>query len=170
MAQYATSSQFAEFGLPPAALDGFLGSVDDHLTMASGVFDSYARGRYSVPLAGPGPYPTEVVAAVCAIAAYTIMMARGFDPSSGADQNIRERYTDMIGRPGQKGWLQQLAGGIVNLDLAVDATSGVHDGAPIVRTGRRGGRYGAGCCAQYRDSDCDTRGGRYDFWGNGRCL
>jgi hypothetical protein len=97
------------------------------------------------------------------------MMSRGFDPSSGADQNVRERYTDMIGRPGQKGWLQQLAGGMVNLDLTVDATSGVHDGAPIVRTGRRGGRYGSGCCAQYRDSDCDTRGGRYDFWGLGRC-
>jgi phage gp36-like protein len=168
VAQYATSAQFAEFGLPPAALDGWTGSVDDHLTMASGVFDSYARGRYSVPLAGPGPFPTEVVAAVCALAAYTIMMSRGFDPSSGADQNVRERYLDMLGRPGQKGWLQQLAGGLVNLDLAVDATSGVHDGAPIVR-GRFGGRYSAGSCGQYRDSDCDTRGGRYDFWGLGRC-
>jgi phage gp36-like protein len=169
MAQYATALQFGEFGLPPAALDGFTGSVDDHLTMASGVFDSYARGRYAVPLAGP-TYPTEVIAAVCAIAAYTIMMARGFDPSSGADQNVRERYQDMLGRPGQKGWLQQLAGGMVNLDLASDATSGVHDGAPIVR-GRFGssGRYGAGSCGQYRDSCCDTRGGRYDFWGLGRC-
>jgi phage gp36-like protein len=168
MTQYATSAQFAEFGLPPAALDGFTGSVDDHLAMASGVFDSYARGRYSVPLAGVGPFPTEVVAAVCAIAAYTIMMARGFDPSSGADQNIRERYQDMLGRPGQKGWLQQLAGGMVNLDIAVDATSGAHDGAPIIR-GRYSARWGAGACGQYRDSDCDTRGGRYDFWGNGRC-
>lgn len=162
MAQYASSAQFAIYGLPPAALDGFTGSVDDHLAAASEAFNSYARGRYKVPLTLPAPL--EVVIAVCVLAAYSIVNVRGYDPREGADNNLRTRYEDLVGRQGQKGWLQQLADGKINLDIAADATGGVHDGAPIV-VSRAGRRTGAGGC--YDADDC--RGGRYNFWGNRDC-
>lgn len=169
MAQYASSAQFAIYGLPPAALDGFTGSVDDHLAAASEAFNSYARGRYKVPLTLPAPL--EVVIAVCVLAAYSIVNVRGYDPREGADNNLRTRYEDLVGRQGQKGWLQQLADGKINLDIAADATSGVHDGAPIVasRAARSTGRGYGYCGGQYRDSNCDTRGGRFNFWGNRDC-
>ncbi len=158
---YADATQFESFGLPPAALDGFAGNVLDHLNLASGKVDSYLRGRYKVPLPGPS-YPGEIVEAVCAIAAFTILSARGFDPSSGADQTVRERYLDQVGRPGLKGWLQQLAEGRVNLDIGSDGTPGVNDGAPLVISRATSTRSGSG-----GDFCDDCRGGRYNFWGNG---
>lgn len=154
---YASDAQFDQFGLPPAALDGWAGNKTDHLTLASGKVDSYLRGRYRVPLPGP-TYPGEIVEAVCAIAAFTIIQSRGFDPSSGSDQTVRERYLDQVGRPGLKGWLQQLAEGKVNLDLGADVTPGVHDGGPIVRS------RAASSASAYDDDE--RRGGRYNFWGN----
>lgn len=158
MSQYATEAEFEVLGLPAVALDGFTGSVDDHLTAASGVVDSYLRGRYRLPLAEP--YPQEIITATCVIAAWSILNVRGFDPSAASDVNVRTRYEDIIGRPMQKGWLQQLAAGLINLDLAADASSGHHDGGP--RVSSRGRRSGS--C----DPD-DCRGGRYGFWGNGNC-
>jgi phage gp36-like protein len=164
VAQYASSAQFGVYGLPAAALDGFTGSVDDHLTAASAVVDSYARGRYKVPLTLPAPL--EIVSAVCALAAYSIVNVRGFDPHSGADANLRTRYEDLMGTPlsqrgGQKGWLQQLAAGLVNLDVSADATL-AHDGAPIVASRAARSSSSGACCD-------DARGGRFDFWGNGGC-
>lgn len=158
MSQYATEEQFETLGLPAVALDGFSGSVTDHLVAASGVVDSYLRGRYRLPLTGPD-YPQEIVQATCIIAAWTILNVRGFDPSAAADMAVRTRYEDMIGRPMQKGWLQQLAAGLVNLPLSADASSGHHDGGPRVSS-RGGWRSGAACA-----DDC--RGGRWNFWGNG---
>jgi phage gp36-like protein len=160
VSQYATEAEFEVLGLPAVALDGFTGSVDEHLTAASGVIDSYLRGRYALPLTAP--YPQEIITATCIIAAWTILNQRGFDPHSGSDQNVRTRYEDIMGRPMQKGWLQQLAAGLINLALTADATSGHHDGGPRVRSRRRTSG-GVGAC----DDDC--RGGRSNFWGNGNC-
>jgi phage gp36-like protein len=160
--QYATALQFSALGLPAVALNGFTGDVNDHLLNASGVVDTYLRGRYLLPLVSP--YPQEIINAVCLIAAWTVLNIRGFDPSSGTDVNVRTRYEDMTGRPGQKGWLQQLSSGLVNLDLAADASSGVNDGGPIVASRSRTSRR-VNC---EDDWGLQCRGGRYDFWGN-RC-
>jgi phage gp36-like protein len=160
VSQYATEAQFEVLGLPAPALDGFIGSVDDHLTAASGVVDSYLRGRYRLPLTGPD-YPQEIVTATCILAAWTILNVRGFDPTAASDVNVRTRYEDIMGRPMQKGWLQQLAAGLVNLPLDADASSGHHDGGPRVSSRRRTRAGAGGACSD------DCRGGRYDFWGNG---
>lgn len=131
--QYATQTDFAKHGLPTQALDGFSGDLDQLLVKASAKFNTYARGRYKVPFAVP--YPDEVVEAVCQLAAYSVMTVRGYDPNNEADRAVEDRYRDMVGRPGQKGWLQELASGRVCLAVDADTTPATTEGAPIVITG-----------------------------------
>lgn len=128
--QYATSTDFGKHGLPPQALVGFTGDIDQLLVKASAKFNSYARGRYTVPFATP--YPDEVVEAVCWLAAYNLMTVRGYDPNNEADRAIEDRYRDLTGRPGQKGWLQDLASGRINLAIDADTTPSTSEGGPIV--------------------------------------
>jgi phage gp36-like protein len=132
MSQYAAESDLISLQIPAAALAGITTAgidPDDHLTKASGKVDSYLRGRYRLPLAAP--YPDEIVTAACAIGAYTIMCARGFDPENGTHVNIRMQHDDALA------WLKEVAAGRVNLDLQSDATGGSHDGGPIVRSQSR---------------------------------
>lgn len=126
---YPTEAEFAALGLPAAALDGFAGSVTDHLDSASGIIDSHLRGRYVLPLSQP--YPPEIVQTACKIAAESLISIRGFDPEDGRNRNIRLRYDDAMA------WLKQVAAGEVNLPLESDATPMVHDGGPRVRSRTR---------------------------------
>jgi phage gp36-like protein len=148
VSQYADSDQFERYGLPAVALEdmpvGF--DLDSFLITASGVADSFLRGRYALPIGGTAP--VELTAAVCQIAAYDVLVFRGFDPSSGNDTNVRNRRDDAMA------WLKGISDGKLNLDLGVDDTPGAHDGGPRVRSRRR--RSVDGC-----DDDewCD-------FWGN----
>lgn len=128
--QYATSTDFGKHGLPAAALVGFTGDLDAILTKASAKFNTYARGRYTVPFASP--YPDEVIEAVCWLAAFQVMNVRGYDPNNEADRAIESRYQDLVGRPGQKGWLQDLSSGRVSLAIEADTTPTVSEGGPIV--------------------------------------
>ena len=143
MSQYATTTELANFGLPAAALTGISGTIQDqHLTLASGKVDSYLRGRYTLPLASP--YPDEIKAAVCALAAYTLLKRRGFNPDA-YDSNFRDEYLSTLE------WLDKLSEGKVNLDVAADATPTVHEGRPSV--------YSAGYRYTFGEvEDNETRG------------
>jgi len=149
---YANSTEFAALGLPAVALDGFVGDVDDHLEAASGQIDSYLRGRYRLPLVAP--YPQEIVRVTCALAAYSVLSVRGFDPENGADKNVRMRYEDAVS------WLNQMAEGKVNLPLTADSTPTAHDGGPILRSTNRSSTGGTTGSAY---------GGPCSFWVGGRC-
>jgi|SRR5688572_134319 len=131
MSQYATVSNLTSLVIPALALAGMTAAgivPDDHLTKASGKVDSYLRGRYRLPLTAP--YPDEIIANVCQIAGYTILCARGFDPTNHSDMNIRMQHDDAIR------WLRDVASGLVNLADTADATS-AHDGGPIVSSRNR---------------------------------
>jgi phage gp36-like protein len=131
MSQYPTVSDLQDMGLPPGALEG-VPELEKFLVSASAHVDSYLRGRYSLPLSAP--YPQELIDAALAIAAYRIMFFRGFD-SESQDMLIMDRYQYYTGKQGQKGWLDKLATGLVNLDVNSDATSLIHEGGPIVSSG-----------------------------------
>lgn len=153
--QYATSADFAKYGLPALALDGYVGSIDDLLLEGSAKVDTYMRGRYKTPLASP--FPKEIVKAVCVLAAWDLLTIRGFDMNSAGDTAIRERYNDLCGRPMQPGWLERLSQGRVNLDIAADTTPTKGEGSPIVVSS------GATQCARHNNSwhnpdDC------FRFW------
>jgi len=153
--QYATAGDFGDHGLPPQALDGFAGDLDELLKKASAKFNTYARGRYTVPFAVP--YPDEVIEAVCWLAAYQVMTVRGYDPNNESDRAIEDRYRDLTGRPGQKGWLQDLSSGRVNLAVDADTTPTVGEGAPIIVITSEG----RGGIAEYDRWRFDR-----NFWGN----
>jgi phage gp36-like protein len=141
---YATPQDFTLLGLPMEALDGVSFDVESHLDAATAVVNSYLRGRYKVPLAAP--YPLEITLATAVIAAWNFINVRGFDPENRTDISIRLRYEDtLVGRSGQKSWLQALADGKVNLDVAADQTAMKHEGGPLVRSRRSRDRCGRDC-------------------------
>ena len=144
MSQYASTTNLAQLGLPAAALEGLTTTVqDEHLTKASGKIDSYLRGRYKLPLATPPP--DEIVDACAVIAAYTLLVFRGFNPDA-YDENFRMRYTDLVGDPrvhNSKGWLDKLSAGMVHLDIAADDTPEVSEGRPRASTRKSRGWYDA---------------------------
>lgn len=107
------------------------GVVAMHLETASSRIDSYLRSKHTLPLATP--YPHAIVDACCVLAAYSLMTVRGFNAAE-YDQNFRDRYEDLVGRPGQKGWLELLASGAASLSSTADATPTEDEGGPEVHT------------------------------------
>lgn len=87
----ATLAQLAQYGLPAQALAAIPTPTQQaELDAASDTADSYIRGRGQLPLLMP--YPLDLIRWECWIAAFNIMQTRGYNPSSGADRAIAERY------------------------------------------------------------------------------
>lgn len=128
---YATQADLEALDLPAAALEGVTSAdIDQHLEAASSRVDTYLRGRYALPLGTP--YPPEVISCTTALAAYSLLSRRGFDPQRGTDVNVRRRHEDAVA------WLERLSAGAINIALGADATPSANDGGPIVSS--RGGR------------------------------
>lgn len=123
--QLATLANLADLGLDPKA---FPSSIDDatktqHLVSASGKASSYLAKQYTFPLVSWGD---DVREAVVAIAVYTLMSRRGFNPANPGDQAIVKRYDDAIR------WLEGVAKGLVEPSDIVDATPTEDAGGPLV--------------------------------------
>lgn len=123
---YATPADFAKYGLPSAALDGFGGTSSDYLDAASDDVDTYLRSRHDLPLATP--YPAKIIQVTCELAAYSLLCIRGFDPESPANRVVEDRA--MAARK----WLELLSQGKVNLAVEADATPATYEGGPSVRS------------------------------------
>lgn len=91
---YATPTNLITSGLPATAL-GTLTAAQQQAALdnASAEVDSYLRGRYPLPLQAWG---AEITMATCVIAAYNVMNVRGYNPASGADVNLSDRYLNTI--------------------------------------------------------------------------
>lgn len=99
---YATTDQLYAIGVPAAALaDVSVAYVSIGLQAASSFVDSYLRARYPVPLS---TYAYDITRATCIIAAYDLMVARGYSPDS-VDQELRNRYLDILK------WLEDIRDG-----------------------------------------------------------
>lgn len=144
MSQYPTLEDLQDCGLPPGALED-IPEPEKFLVNASAHVDSYLRGRYALPLSAP--YPQELIDAALAIAVYRIMMFRGFD-SESQDMLIVDRFQYYTGKPGQKGWLDKLSTGQVNLAVTADATPGVVDGGSVIN--QRRANSSVYCCSKPR--------------------
>lgn len=97
MSQYAEISDLLAYGLPSTAL-GTLTTTQQTkaLEQASRKLDSFFAARYgqdAVPLL---VWDTTVTEAVAKIAAYDLLVVRGYNPASSADVNIRIRHDDAM--------------------------------------------------------------------------
>jgi phage gp36-like protein len=127
MSQYASTTDLTNIGLPAQALAGVSFTIQtEHLTKASARIDSYLRAHYTLPLASP--YPDEIVDACAHLAAYTLLVRRGYDPGK-FDATFRLNYEDAIA------YLKDLSAGRAALAVSADTTPTTNEGAPMVLTG-----------------------------------
>jgi phage gp36-like protein len=100
-------------GLPSGALSGVTdASKQAALDAASAYSLGKINGRYKGPLVS---WDSDLTHAVCKIAVYDLLLARGYNPSSGADVNIRLRRNDA------DEWLTSVARGEISPNIVGQA-------------------------------------------------
>lgn len=99
---YATQTDLEQHGYPAAVLAGLdAPTIEAALERASDEADGALRGAgYRTPLA---TWSADLTGAVVAIAAWYLMVRRGFDPEAASDAVFRVRFEDA-----QK-WLSEVA-------------------------------------------------------------
>jgi len=124
MVAYATITDLEDMALPAAALVGVSTEKKNRaLEAASRKADSYFRVEWGVPITNPND---ELKYAVCVIAGWRLMVARGFAPEA-PDSNLRTAYEDAIK------WLERCADGTCKpFDELDDATPGVGESGPLI--------------------------------------
>lgn len=105
MPSYATPDDLASFGLPPGALDGSPINVQQVLDAASSYADSYIGNKYTLPILPfpDGSFDPALKQTVCQIAAWNLMVRRGFNPESAPV--LRSGYEDAVS------WLTRVSKG-----------------------------------------------------------
>ncbi len=90
MSAYAVLSDLYALGLPLVAMGSVSSAVQQKCLDARNEFaDDKLRARYTLPIFTP--YPQSLVQAVCHLAAWDILVIRGYNPQSGADVVIVDR-------------------------------------------------------------------------------
>lgn len=119
MPTYATTADLALYGLNAVALEGVPTATQTAaLDAASSVLDGYFAGQATLPLVTWG---IDVKQRTCEIAAFTILVGRGYNPEAGADQTVKQRADDAIK------WAEHVAAGNVSpqwTDSSASATAG----------------------------------------------
>jgi len=90
MSAYATLTDLYALGLPLVAMGSVsVGTQQRVLDARNDFADDKFRARYRLPLVAP--FPASLVQNVCMLAAWDILMIRGYNPSAAADVNIAAR-------------------------------------------------------------------------------
>ena len=114
MSRYATTTDLTRLGLPSEALSAVPSATqEDSLDAMSAIADGYLASRYALPLSAWGD---DLRAQVSRLAAYDLMVTRGYDPAVGADENLLLRHDHAMR------WLRDVASGAVSPAGIVDAT------------------------------------------------
>lgn len=91
---YASIDDLYRFGLQPLAVQNVpMANLIAELEAASRYADSKMRARYSLPLLA---WDTTITMHVCRIAAYNILVTRGYNPEAGADIAITQRHQESL--------------------------------------------------------------------------
>lgn len=134
-----TDVELLALGIAVDALTGIpLATRDLARRSASGLALSRVKKRHGLPLVEWGD---DLRRAVAHIAAYDLLSARGFNPNTGSDIAVRDRYLEALK------WLTQVAKGEAELVDLVDTTPTVNERGPLVSTSDDGplwGNYGSG--------------------------
>lgn len=90
MVPYATLTHLYAYGLPLVAMGSVLVATQQTILDGRNDYaDDKMRARYRLPL--QTPYPVSLIQNICMLAAWDIIMVRGYNPAAGADVNIAAR-------------------------------------------------------------------------------
>lgn len=90
MTPYAVLTDLYAYGLPLVAMGNVGTDVQQKCLDARNEFaDDKMRARYKLPLLAP--YPESLKQSICQLAAWDVLVIRGYNPGAGADVNIRDR-------------------------------------------------------------------------------
>ncbi len=118
MSGYAEPEDLPRFGIKAAALVPIKREDQQKsLDAASALADSYFRQRYGqgLPFRRWGD---DVRSTVCQLAAYDLLITRGFNPAAGADMHIAERAETA------RAWLRDVARQMATPDVEIAAAGG----------------------------------------------
>lgn len=123
--QLASLTDLANLGLAAAAFPASItdGVKNGHLLAASGKVLGYVAKRAQLPLVSWGQ---DIVGATVAIATYTLMCLRGFDPANAADQVVIKGFDDTLK------WLRDIARGDAELVDCVDSSAQTDEASPLL--------------------------------------
>lgn len=126
MSSYATLAHLAQFGVPSSALSGISPDAQQAaLDAASTRADGYLKNHFKLPITTPS---IDLVEAICRIAAYNLLSVRGYNPETGGDTNLRDRFLDAVK------WLEGVARGSITPDLQDSSPGGVLGGPYVVQS------------------------------------
>jgi phage gp36-like protein len=133
--QYCDPSDLTLYAINPLALQGIPNATQVAACVAASErADSYLRGRFPLPLLAWGQ---DVRMHTAYIAVFLLLSARGYNPSAGADDLIRERYYEAVGypdRPGS-GWFPGVQRQAIHPDVTFSQPNPPNFSLPSVRTG-----------------------------------
>lgn len=90
MTAYATLTDLYAYGLPLVAMGSVsVGTQQKILDGRNDFADDKLRARYRLPL--QTPYPASLIQNICVLAAWDVLVSRGYNPGAGADPNIATR-------------------------------------------------------------------------------
>jgi phage gp36-like protein len=129
--QYAQISDFAVAGVPASAVAMFTDQQKNQaLVNASRLLDGYFRSKFTLPFVQVGQ---DVARAAAIVAAYDLMVSRGYNPAAGADSIILTRYREIIGTPPSLlGWADLVSNGKIAPDVT-DSSPQAVEGSPSSR-------------------------------------
>src|SRR5436190_23778132 len=127
--QYAQISDFDVAGVNAPALVAFTTAQKNAaLVNASRLLDGYFRSQFTLPFTQVGG---DVVRATVIVAAYDLMVSRGYNPSAGGDPLFEKRYREIIGvPPGIMGWADLVANGKVTPDVTDSSPNATEGRSP----------------------------------------
>jgi phage gp36-like protein len=116
MTRYATTADLARLGISSAALQGVATATQEAaLDACSAVADGYLRARgYVLPLT---TWSNDLTRAVAVLAAFDLLVTRGYDPSAGTDDVLLKRVEMATS------WLRDVAASRITPALTDSTTS-----------------------------------------------
>lgn len=126
MTAYATLTDLHTYGLSAVAC-GNVTTGDQQVILdgRNAWADGKLRGRYQLPLLA---WDVDLRMMVAQLAAYDVMIRRGYNPAAGADVNVRLRYEDALK------WFDGVERQNVHPNVTASPTASPHYNAPQVTT------------------------------------
>jgi len=123
---YCDVSDLSTYGVSAVALDPIDPTIQQGACdAASAIVDSYLRDRFKLPLSRWG---VDLRQKTAVLAVYDLLVVRGYNPSAGADVNLRLRYQDTLE------WLLRVARQEVQPDVTPQQHESPGYDAPIILT------------------------------------